>query len=317
VPGEVASTDVDLAYLRAHPEHLTTFLTHQRIRETPVHGGSINSASRLTLEDGASIFLKTWPDASSTTSRASIRSPKPDGFFEAEAAGLHWLRVDGGAPIPAVIVASPQLVALEWLDEGRPTADAARAFGAALAATHRSGAPSFGAPWPGFVGALPLDNTEVRDQPWSRWFAARRLEPYLRISSDRDALSTGDVTTVERVLTNIGRYAGEADGESPARVHGDLWPGNVLWSDGGPGFLIDPAAHGGHRETDLAELALFGGAPFLTDIVAGYQGVWPLSDGWQSRVPLHQLHLLLVHTAMFGGGYRDAVMSAVRATVEQ
>jgi fructosamine-3-kinase len=27
-------------------------------------------------------------------------------------------------------------------------------------------------------------------------------------------------------------------------------------------------------------------------------------------VPLHQLHLLLVHAAMFGGAYRDAVASA-------
>jgi len=32
---------------------------------------------------------------------------------------------------------------------------------------------------------------------------------------------------------------------------------------------------------------------------------------------LHQLYLLLVHTALFGGAYRDAVMSAVRATVGQ
>ena len=49
--------------------------------------------------------------------------------------------------------------------------------------------------------------------------------------------------------------------EPPSRIHGDLWAGNVLWS-GEAGWLIDPAAHGGHRETDLATLALFG-APHL------------------------------------------------------
>ncbi len=317
VPRDVASTDVDLAYLRAHPEHLTTFLTHQRIRETPVHGGSIGAASRLTLEDGVSVFLKTWPDASSTTSPAQARAAKPDGFFEAEAAGLDWLRVDGGAPVPDVFVASAQLIALEWIDEGPATAGAARTFGAGLATTHRAGAPAFGAPWPGFIGSLPLDHTQVAAVPWSTWFAERRLAPYLRISRDRGALSGADVTVVEDLLTNIQGYAGIADAEPIARVHGDLWPGNVLWSERGPVYLIDPAAHGGHRETDLAELALFGGAPFLPEIVAGYQEVWPLSDGWRLRIPLHQLHLLLVHTAMFGGGYRDAVMSAVRATVEQ
>jgi fructosamine-3-kinase len=61
----------------------------------------------------------------------------------------------------------------------------------------------------------------------------------------------------------------------------------------------------------------FGGAPFLADILDGYQSVGRLAEGWQARVPLHQLHLLLVHTAIFGGAYRAAVLSAVRATVEQ
>ena len=68
---------MDLAYLRAHPQHLPTFLTHQRMRETPVSGGDVCTASRLTLDDGASVFAKSWPSGS-----------PPEGFFEAEAAGL-------------------------------------------------------------------------------------------------------------------------------------------------------------------------------------------------------------------------------------
>ena len=307
---------VDLAYLRAHPEHLPTFLTHQRIRETPIHGGSINAASRLTLDDGNSIFVKVWPDASSVTSPGRTRTATPPGFFEAEAAGLDWLRVPDGAPLPAIVVALPQLLALEWIEEGTPTAAAARAFGAGLATVHRAGASRFGAAWPGYVGALPLDNTPS-EGPWSTWFANRRLRPYLEMSRDREALGPADVEIIERVLADIAVYAGEADAESPSRVHGDLWPGNLLWSVDGPVYLIDPAAHGGHRETDIAELKLFGGAPHFREIIAGYEDVWPLSPHWRSRVPLHQLHLLLVHTAMFGAGYRDSVMSAVRATVEQ
>ncbi|HEY2793218.1 MAG TPA: fructosamine kinase family protein [Micromonosporaceae bacterium] len=307
---------MDLAYLRTHPEHLSTFRTHQRIRETPVHGGSISSAFRLTLDDGASIFLKTWPESSASTSPAQQVAAAPPGFFEAEAAGLDWLRVDEGVPIPEVIFGQPQFLALEWLDEGEPRADAAYAFGEALARTHQAGADAFGAPWqPAYIGALPLDNT-VHDGPWSSWFATYRLEPYLRISADRGALSGGDVAAVEQVIAHIDHYAGDADAESPARIHGDLWPGNLLWAEGGPVYLIDPAAHGGHRETDLANLALFGGAPHLSDIVAGYQSIWPLSPGWQARQSLHQLHLLLVHTSLFGAGYRDTVMSAIRATVE-
>src|SRR5262249_61636615 len=91
------------------------------------------------------------------------------------------------------------------------------------------------------------------------------------------------------------------------------WSGNVLWS-GGRGLLIDPAAHGGHREMDLAMLALFG-APHLDRIVAAYEEVAPLADGWRSRVPLHQLHPLLVHVCLFGSGYRQSALDAARAAL--
>lgn len=297
---------MDLAYLRKNPHLLPTFLTHQRIRETPVPGGSICQASRLTLDDGSSIFTKAWTGGGAA----------PAGFFAAEAAGLEWLREAGAVPVPEVLVALPDLLALEWIDAGEPDGDRAEEFGRQLALLHRSGAPAFGADWPGYLGRLPLPN-EPSEGPWPDWFANARLAPLLRGSVDAGALDADDVTLIERLLSDIDRIAGPAGAEPPARIHGDLWPGNVLWSAGGSAYLIDPAAHGGHRETDLANLALFGGAPHLERILEGYLDVWPLADGWRLRVPLHQLQLLLAHTAMFGRAYRTALMSAVRATVEQ
>jgi len=291
---------VDLPYLRAHPEHLPTFLTHQRIRETPVGGGSVSTASRLTLDDGTSIFAKSWPSG-----------PAPEGFFAAEAAGLSWLRSAAAVPVPEVIVALPELLAMEWVEPGAPSAVAAEGLGRDLAALHRSGADAFGADRPGFIGPLPLDNT-VTNGPWGAWFGERRLLPYLRISADRGVLSAADVALVDRIINTITSYA---ESEAPSRTHGDLWPGNVLWAADGRAWLIDPAAQGGHRETDLAALALFGGVPHLDRLRAAYNEVHPLADGWQSRVPLHQLHLLLVHTAAFGATYRSAVRAAAEAAL--
>ncbi|WP_433372413.1 fructosamine kinase family protein [Actinoplanes sp. CA-142083] len=289
---------MDQAYLRAHPEHLPTFLTHQRIRETPVGGGSVSTASRLTLDDGTSLFAKTWP-----------AGDPPAGFFEAEAAGLRWL-AEAGAPVPELFVALPQLLATAWIDHGDPTPESADRLGRDLAALHRTGAPSFGAPWPGFIGPLPLDNTESAG-PWPSWFATYRLLPYLRLSVDRAALSFADAALLDDVLTALTRYR---DPEPPSRTHGDLWPGNILWSST-HAYLIDPAAQGAHRETDLAELTLFGGAPHLDRILAAYDEAYPLADGWRARVPLHQLHLLLVHTAAFGAAYRNAVVTAAEAAL--
>jgi fructosamine-3-kinase len=310
---------VDLAYLRAHPGQLPTFLIHQRIRETPVGGGSICQARRLTLEDGVSVFAKFLNDPTETGSTRGVLPgsvpnapngpgalvPVPPNFFETEASGLRWLAEARSVAVPEVIAALPDLLVLEWVDAAPPAPDVALRFGRELAATHRAGAESFGAPWPGYIGRLPQDNAS--GDTWPEWFAERRLRPYLRIAVDLGALTDRDVAVVERVLAGIDRY-GQARAV-PARLHGDLWPGNLLWA-ADRAWLVDPAAHGGHRETDLAQLALFGGAPHLDRIIAGYDEVWPLEDGWRDRVPLHQLHLLLVHAAMFGGAYRAAVASA-------
>jgi fructosamine-3-kinase len=286
-----------MAYLREHPHLLPTFLTHQRIRETPVPGGSICAASRLTLDDGSSIFTK------------SLESTAPPGFFEAEAAGLRWLGAAGAVPCPEVFLATDNLLALEWIEPGEPSPAAAEALGRGLARLHAAGADTFGAPWPGYIGSLPMPN-DPHAGPWSSWFGHFRLLPYAVVSHKSGALDAGDLTRVEILVRALPDFD---PGEPPARIHGDLWPGNLLWGTDGRCHLIDPAAHGGHRETDLASLALFGGAPHLDRILAAYAEQSPLADGWRERVPLHQLFLLLVHTALFGRSYRGAVLSALSA----
>jgi fructosamine-3-kinase len=298
---------VDLAYLRAHPRQLATLLHHQRIRETPVSGGSAGTACRLTLDDGSSLFVKRWPAAS---------GPPPEDFFSAEAAGLRWLAEPGTVAVPEVVAVQADLLALEWVESGPAGPAAAERFGRELACLHRAGGPGagpgaggaggrFGAGWPGFIGLLRQDNA-LSAAPWPAWFAEHRLVPHLRTSAGRGALSPDDVGLVERVIARLDRYGAD---EPPARIHGDLWPGNLLWTRDRV-WLVDPAAHGGHRETDLATLALFGGAPHLDRVLAGYQSAWPLAAGWRERIPVHQLHLLLVHTALFGGSWRNAVVDA-------
>lgn len=253
---------------------------------------------RVALADGREVFVK------SAAGHAAV--------FAAEAAGLRWLAGRGRAaspPVPEVLAADEHMLVLPWLDAEAPTPRDAERFGRELAALHASSAPSFGASWPGFIAMLPLDNTTA--EAWPRWYAERRLAPYLRQAAGH--LNAAEVRLVERVIAEIETIAGPP--EPPSPIHGDLWSGNVLWS-GGRGWLIDPAAHGGHRETDLAMLALFG-APHLARILGAYRDAAPLADGWRARVPLHQLHPLLVHVVLFGASYRSAVVEAARSALSQ
>jgi fructosamine-3-kinase len=260
---------------------------------------------RAVLADGREIFAK-------------VAAAGLDGVFGAEARGLRWLGDAAAVPVPEVVGWDEATLAVSWVAAGPPGAAAAERFGRDLARLHRAGAPAFGAPWPGFIASLSMPNgdrggpgSDPGSASWPDWYAQCRVLPYLRMAVDAGTLSSTDAAVVESAAARVASVAGPP--EPPSRIHGDCWSGNVLWS-GGAGWLIDPAAHGGHRETDLAMLALFG-APYLDRILRAYAEEAPLAAGWRHRVPLHQLHPLLVHVCLFGSAYRDAALDAARAVL--
>jgi len=264
------------------------------VRRAAAHQSGITGRTwRVTLASGVDVFVKS-------------RAGAPAGFFAAEVEGLRWLGgTAGGPPLPAVLGFDAETLVLPWVQTAEPTAEAAQRLGRELAAMHAAGARGFGAPWPGFIGAAPLDNRSC--QQWPEFYWQRRIEPYVRSLVDGGVFGPAEATTFDQLTDRLPDLAGPA--EPPARLHGDLWGGNVLWAVDGRAWLVDPAAHGGHRETDLAMLALFG-ASRLDLVLAGYQDVAPLADGWRDRVPLHQLHPLLVHAVLFGGGYVEQALDA-------
>ncbi|NYD40179.1 fructosamine kinase family protein [Nocardioides panaciterrulae] len=263
------------------------------VATAPVAGGDVATATRLRLSNGSSALMKTLPHP-------------PEDFFESEARGLRWLAEADGLAVPEVLAVDHECLILAWVEPGRTTPDAASAFGRALARTHAAGAPSYGLDRDGWIGTLPLPNRPAGT--WAEFYATRRVLPYLKLARDRGHLEPEDAGVIEAVARRLPDLVPE---EGPARLHGDLWNGNVLWGGDGAAHVIDPAAHGGHRETDLAMLALFG-LPQLPRALEAYAETAPLADGWQDRTPLHQLHPLLVHACLFGGGYGARAAQAAR-----
>jgi fructosamine-3-kinase len=260
-------------------------------------GGDINEGWAVELEDGRRAFVKT-------------RAGAPAGEYPAEAAGLRWLGEPGALRVPEVVAVGDEpgarFLALEWIDAGRLDAAGEEELGAGLARVHGAGAPAFGGDAPLRIGPLLLANEPLGD--WPAFYAERRLRPVLRRAAERGAIGDGGVRAVERVCERLPELAGPA--EPPARLHGDLWSGNVLAAADGRPYLIDPAAYGGHREVDLAMLRLFGSPSPRT--VAAYEDVAPLALGHEERVELWQLFPLLVHAVLFGGGYGASAERAAR-----
>jgi fructosamine-3-kinase len=262
-------------------------------RAERVGGGCINEGWSVEFEDGERAFVKTRPEVA-------------PGEYETEAAALRWLAEPGAVRVPGVIEVQPDLLAIEWVEEGRLSGEGAEQLGRGLAAMHGAGADAFGALPPGApvsdlrIGPIALPVEPTGD--WPSLYAERLLMPLAR---------KANVAVIEDVCARIHDLAGPP--EPPARLHGDLWGGNVLAGADGRAWLIDPAAYGGHREVDLAMLRLFGSPS--PRVFAAYEEAAPLADGHEDRVGLWQLFPLLVHAVLFGGGYGAQAESTARRYV--
>ncbi|HJL15308.1 MAG TPA: fructosamine kinase family protein [Sandaracinaceae bacterium LLY-WYZ-13_1] len=258
----------------------------------PLGGGDINDAYAVRLADGRDAFVKTHPDA-------------PPTMFPREAEGLAWLAEPSVLRVPAVWGVDARFLALELVAPGRAADDHDERLGRGLAALHDHGADGFGWPRDNFIGSLPQHNEAAPD--WPTFYVERRLRPQLEMAEARGRASGAMRRGFERLFARMGELVGPA--EPPARLHGDLWGGNLHTAATGEPVLIDPAVYGGHREMDLAMMKLFGG--FSGRVFAAYEEAHPLAPGAEERVPLYQLYPLMVHVNLFGGSYVGAVERAL------
>jgi fructosamine-3-kinase len=266
------------------------------VNATSVPGGDVAIAYALDLDDGRRVFAKTHPGA-------------PAEFFTTEATGLTWLRKAEAVSVPKVLGWSddpPNFLALEWIEEGHARATTEGELGAALARLHQVGAPCFGREDRRTTGSRGLPNEPCTT--WAEFYTTNRLLPLAGLARSSRALPERVIRRLVKLAADLEQF--DPHGEPPSRLHGDLWAGNRLVDAEGHNWLIDPAAHGGHREFDLAMMRLFGG--FGAACFDAYGDVYPLAPGWEERVPLHQVAPLVVHAIKFGGGYVDAAERAIQ-----
>lgn len=266
-----------------------------------VSGGDISEAWLVETDHGR-VFAKTMPGA-------------PSESLAIEAAGLDWLRQPGSVAVPEVLGVDDVILVLAYIAEAAPSRSAAEQLGVGLAGLHAAGADGFGSVPPnggtaGFLGRLGVTDTVC--DTWPEFFVTHRLEPLSLEAERRAVLPDGARGRIDRICERLRDPDDDLAGppEPPARLHGDLWGGNVLWGADGRAWLIDPAAYGGHRETDLAMMHLFGGFPEAT--FAAYDEALPPAEGRDDRIGLHQLPPLLVHACLFGGSYGDQVDRVAR-----
>jgi fructosamine-3-kinase len=256
--------------------------------------GDINQTFGIELGDGRKLFVKTH------------HSP-PAGMYICEARGLRWLAEAHALRVPEVLLATDAdqegtaCLVLETIEPGRRGASFDEVLGSGLARIHRTGAAGFGLDHDNYLALLPQHNATLPS--WPRFYAERRLAPQTELANRSGRITAKLTRQLEALCAKLETLVGPP--EPPARLHGDLWSGNLLCDTQGDPCLIDPAAYAGHREIDLAMMRLFGG--FSERVFAAYHAAYPLAPGYRERVPLYQLYPLLVHVNLFGGHYASQV----------
>jgi fructosamine-3-kinase len=260
------------------------------VQSASVAGGDIHQVERVRLRDGRTLLVKS-------------QHAELPGVFSSEARGLRWLAEPRALRVPEVLLASeadalgPACLVLEWIASRGRAPDYAEQLGRGLAQVHRAGAPSFGLDHDNYLASLPQPN--AASARWGPFYAEQRIGALATRAAQAGELPRALMRRVEQLIARIPALVGPD--EPPARLHGDLWSGNVLCDERGAPVLIDPAVYGGQREIDLAMMRLFGG--FAERVFEAYGEAFPLSPGHAERVPLYQLYPLLAHVNLFGAAY--------------
>ncbi|MDP6907857.1 MAG: fructosamine kinase family protein, partial [Flavobacteriales bacterium] len=257
---------------------------------SPVSGGSINDAFRIETNSNK-FFLKT-NDAS--------RFPK---MFEMESKGLTILSYSSFVvPQPKVVgqQGRKQFILLDWIESENPTSNYWGDYGRSLADLHSKTSDLFGLDHSNYIGSLSQSNNW--ESTWADFYREERLIPQMELAAQSGQLSSKMKNGFEALFVRMEEIYPI---ERPSLLHGDLWSGNMMVSSEGKPCIFDPAAYYGHREMDLAMMALFGG--FGKSWVGSYNEMYPLENNWNERIPIGQLYPLMVHVNLFGGSYARSV----------
>ncbi|RYL94903.1 fructosamine kinase family protein [Sporolactobacillus sp. THM7-4] len=263
-------------------------------RAFPVSGGDINKTFALESR-GRRYFLK-------------VHKHVPGNFFTGEMTGLKRLREAVRTPrvIASGQISDKDFLILEWIPAAGSRND--QMLGQAVARVHKITSPAFGFDEDNYAGQLPQYNHWEKD--WATFYLKWRLFPQIEIAKKRGYWNMYRQRKFEKLAAAIQKTCQKSQ-VIPSLLHGDLWSGNVLFSEGGEPVLIDPAVFYGNREMDIAMTRLFGG--FGTDFYQTYNDVFPLDPGWEERISWYQLYYLLCHLNMFGEGYGASVDRALES----
>jgi fructosamine-3-kinase len=262
------------------------------MRLSPLHGGCVATVFKADIERRPPLVVKHAPAGGLL----------PEGFM------LGHLSRETSLPVPTVRYEADDLLIMEFVAaDGRGGTGAEVTAARQLAALHDRCAPEFGFECDTVIGGLPQPN--AWDPDWCAFFRDRRLMFMGRTAFAAGNLPADTLRDLEALCGRLERYLGHDP--RPALVHGDVWSGNVLYDGGQVAAYLDPAIYFADAEVELAFIELF--STFGSSFFKTYNDLRPIDPAYREvRRDIYNLYPLLVHSALFGGGYPSRVAAILR-----
>lgn len=260
-----------------------------------IGGGCINQAWKAQDKQDNSWFIKT--------NHAGLHD-----MFMTEFQGLQEIHasqtIKTPEPILHGIAGQEAFLIMEYLPlSGRGNVQQA---GQQLAQMHQTIEKNFGFYTDNYIGSTPQSNQQHHN--WIDFWREERLIWQLDLARKNGITkSTYDkgLILADSLQTFFTDYQPQA-----SLLHGDLWGGNMAYTEHSEPVIFDPAVYYGDRETDLAMTELFGG--FSQHFYAAYNEAFPIDAGYKTRKTLYNLYHILNHFNLFGGGYATQADSMIQ-----
>lgn len=259
---------------------------------SPLGGGCIGNAIKVSCENGANYFVKQYENSK---------------IHHVEANGLNELKTANSIRVPRVVKVTDDFLILEFIESGSQPRNFSKKFGRQFAELHKSKGSAFGFFEDNFIGSTDQINIPQNDN-WIEFYMENRIIYQFRLA-EKKGFSTNELKEgIKLIEENIENIL-EGSEEPPTLLHGDLWGGNYIVDQRGNPCLIDPAVYYGHREADLAMTKLFGG--FDSQFYYSYNETFPLLEGWEYRQNIYKLYHILNHLNLFGMSYYNQVCDLI------
>ena len=149
------------------------------------------------------------------------------------------------------------------------------------------------------IGGLEKENSFQSN--WANFFRDKRLIYIFNLINKKNLINVDLAKRIEDLLNKIDLIVPPKPQAS--LLHGDLWEGNILFSNNSFVGFIDPGSFYGHNELEIAYLRWFNPSFIDKNFLDKYNNLINIDKNYLDYEPVYQLYYSLLNIYLWDNSY--------------